>query len=128
MPTTTRAAIKAMPSSSRYLARASSRLSSFKGKITQYRDDGPGGSQPYSSASTNSGSNNNGVDDRGAANSQNWKQWAGQKIRRNLSRNDGKITGYEEIVLFPGWAAKRYINVGGGTGGQGLSSHCCRTT
>ena len=97
-----------MPSSSRYLSLASSRLSSLKGKVTQYREDPNPSYMP-------SGVN------RSLSNSQNWKQWAGQKIRRNLTKSEGKLVGYEEIVLFPGWAAKRYIDISGRPSGQGLS-------
>ena len=102
-------ATKLMPSSSRYLSLASSRLSSLKGKVTQYRED-PNSSYMPSGVS------------RSPSNSQNWKQWAGQKIRRNLTKSEGKLVGYEEIVLFPGWAAKRYIDISGRPNSQGLSS------
>ncbi|KAF9499558.1 hypothetical protein BDN71DRAFT_1441689 [Pleurotus eryngii] len=44
---------------------------------------------------------------------QSWRDWAGEKIRSRRFRGSEKDSGPDErISLFPGWAAKRYRDIG----------------
>jgi hypothetical protein len=97
-----------MPSS-KYISIASSRLSSFKGYISQVREE--------ASVLLTNGD--------GGGSSQNWKQWAGQKIKGNRGKAEGRIR-CEEIVLFPGWATKRYHSNSADENSRRLSTASCR--
>ncbi|KZT09836.1 uncharacterized protein LAESUDRAFT_796156 [Laetiporus sulphureus 93-53] len=44
------------------------------------------------------------IGDEGSSRKQSWTQWAGQKLRQVQGEN----TGVEQVLLFPGWAARRF--------------------
>ncbi|KZW00089.1 hypothetical protein EXIGLDRAFT_761952 [Exidia glandulosa HHB12029] len=39
-----------------------------------------------------------------------WEQWARQKLSRTRSVDDFGASGVEQVVLFPGWATRRYAS------------------
>ncbi|KAF8235481.1 hypothetical protein L208DRAFT_1376490 [Tricholoma matsutake] len=41
---------------------------------------------------------------------QSWKEWAGQKIKLGRGQSDYQASETERITLFPGWAARRYVD------------------
>ncbi|THH15739.1 hypothetical protein EW146_g4777 [Bondarzewia mesenterica] len=93
-----------LPSYWKPLASASSRLSSFKGYLSQ-RDSKrafPMRKEPQ-------------IGEIGSASKrQTWTQWAGQKIAK-VAREDSASESSEKIILFPGWASRRYHHLPGGS-------------
>jgi len=92
-----------MPPSWKSLSSASSRLSSFKGYLSQ-RD--------FKRAIPEMLQHPPG---RGEDGPQSWKEWAGEKIKSTRSQSyDLSNPGSETITisLFPGWAVRRYRKVG----------------
>ena len=79
---------------------SSSRLSSFKDYLAQ-RDRTP-------RAALNLGGLRAAEPPDAAARRQTWKQWAGQKIARGGAAEDAAGASAEKVILFPGWAARRY--------------------
>ncbi|KZV78185.1 hypothetical protein EXIGLDRAFT_847755, partial [Exidia glandulosa HHB12029] len=48
---------------------------------------------------------------------QTWEQWARQKLSRTRSVDDFGASGVEQVVLFPGWATRRYASQKASEGG-----------
>jgi hypothetical protein len=71
-----------MPSSWRYLKSASSRFSTVKRYMKR--------------------------DNRSEAQTQSWKEWAGQKIKLRQGQGVEEASSMERVTLFPGWATRRY--------------------
>ncbi|KAJ3844152.1 hypothetical protein F5878DRAFT_656103 [Lentinula raphanica] len=82
------------------LSAASSRLSSFKGYIAQ---------QDLKNSLPEAISRQIGA---GKERAGNFKEWAGQKINKGYNSNGQANSGTEKILLFPGWAARRYPTIG----------------
>ncbi|KAJ3504063.1 hypothetical protein NLJ89_g8137 [Agrocybe chaxingu] len=88
-----------MSSSWRYLNSASSRLSNLKGYI---RESGANLRAGRSTPDAHDGEQR-----------QSWRAWAGQKIRVRRRGAYDPNSANEIVNLFPGWAARRYLQGGG---------------
>lgn len=45
---------------------------------------------------------------------QSWGQWVGEKVAATIGQGGDPNLGVDEITMFPGWAARRYVQPGEG--------------
>jgi len=90
-----------------FLSSATNKLNNFKGYLTS-KDPRPIATpSPPTSFQQDYGDPSSPGIDPGSATRQSWRQWAGEKLRRNGQAQGNNANVVERVSLFPGWAARR---------------------
>lgn len=105
------------------ISSATNKLNSFKGYLAS-KDPRPLTPTPSLAPNRGGDDSSNPGAGLGPATRQTWRQWAGDKLRRNGQSPGDNANVVEKVILFPGWAARRLHQPSSG-GGARISSSVC---